>query len=121
MSDAKYDLKTIDQILSLPDGGDFLMEIHDKHETLIESLSDHVEEQHKTASGSITIKIDYKLDRAGMFQIGAKCDIKEPAKPAASAVAWMGSSGRLTPANPAQSKMEIRDVSPGQTELRTAT
>ena len=56
-----------------------------------------------------------------MFQMAAKCDAKEPAKPTASAVAWQGENGRITPANPAQTKMVIRDVSPGQTELRTAT
>jgi len=39
---------------------------------------------------------------------------------AATAVAWQGNEGRITPANPAQLKMEIRDVAPGETELRTA-
>jgi hypothetical protein len=120
MASNSHDLKTIDQILSLPDSGEFLMEVHDKHEELIKAMDDFVETNNKEATGSFTIKLNYKLDRAGMFQIAAKCDSKEPPKPAATAVAWQGDEGRITPANPAQLKMEIRDVSPGETELRTA-
>jgi esterase/lipase len=120
MSDPKHDLKTIDQILALPDGGDFLMEVHDKHEALITAMADFVEVNNKSATGSFTIKLTYQLDRTGMFQIAAKCDAKEPQKQAATAVAWQGTAGRITPANPAQMRMEIRDVSPGKAELRTA-
>lgn len=64
MNDPKHDLKTIDQILALPDSGDFLMEVHDKHEDLIKALTDFVETNSKSASGSLTIKLTYKLDRA---------------------------------------------------------
>jgi len=117
---SQYDLKTIDQILSLPDSGEFLMQIHDKHEALIKAMADFVDDNNKPASGSFSIKLDYKLNRAGMYQIAAKCDAKEPQKPTATAVAWQGNEGRITPANPAQLKMEIRDVAPGETELRTA-
>lgn len=120
MTSNSHDLKTIDQILSLPDSGEFLMQIHDKHEALVKSMTAFVDDNNKAASGSFTIKLDYKLDRAGMFQIAAKCDAKEPQKPSATAVAWQGTEGRITPANPAQLKMEIRDVAPGETELRTA-
>lgn len=119
MANNSHDLKTIDQILALPDSGDFLIEVHQKHEALITALGNFTEENNKASSGSITIKLSYKLDRAGMFQVAAKCETKEPEKPTATAVAWQGSDGRITPANPAQMKMEIRDVSDGTSELRT--
>ncbi|WP_422074154.1 hypothetical protein [Tranquillimonas rosea] len=115
-----YELSTLDQILALPDGGEFLQSLLAQHAELMASLQDHVNAHHKKASGSMTLKLSFGMDKHGTVEIKADADFKPPKEPAAKAIAWMGSDNRLTPQNPRQTTMDLRDVTTRDADLRSA-
>ncbi|MFD1913829.1 hypothetical protein [Halodurantibacterium flavum] len=112
------ELRGIDQILSLANNGDYLPDLLQRLEALMTEMRDFSEAYGTAAAGSLTLKLGFKLDRFGQIEMTVDDDIKVPKPPKAKAVAWTTEGGRLTPHNPAQTRMEIRDVG-GTRELRT--
>lgn len=109
-----YRMRSIEQILSLFDGGDFLAELLDGHRQLQCDLLEHRNEHGtKDCKGSMTIKIDYELGKSGDVAMGAKVEFKAPKKPASSAAAYINDDGELTLYSPLLSRMQqpVRDAS----------
>lgn len=104
------ELRTIDQILALADGGDFLSDLLEQHQQLMLDMVNHRLEYGGKSSGSVAINIKYELSKHGDLRMTATHDIKAPKPPAASGVAWMTDNGHLTPENPRQMKLGVRDV-----------
>lgn len=109
----KQGLHTLDQILALPDGGEFLISILDQHAELIKAMTEKVEQSQNAASGSIAIKVSYKIDRMGTLEMKAQCDTTLPKDPPAKAIAWTTEDGTITPANPNQMHLPLRDAGAG--------
>lgn len=108
-----YKMRSLEQILSLFDGGDFLAELLDGHRQLQRDLLDHkAEHGTKDCKGSMTIKIDYVLGKSGDVAMGASVDFKSPKKPPSSAAAFINDDGELTLYSPFLSRMQqpVRDV-----------
>ena len=111
-------IRTLDEILTLPDNGQYLPLLLAENDQLITEIVDFSQSYGTKASGSMTIKINYSTDRFGQIDLSVEHVIKAPKAPKAKATAWTSDEGGLTTANPNQKRMEIRDVG-GKRELRT--
>lgn len=117
--DKPFELRTADQILAMPDNGDFLAAFMDSHRALILAMHQAQMDQGGKVKGGFVISVDYTLDRQLSLTVTAEAKIKEPKKPKASAALWTTADGMLTPQNPRQPSLPgIRDVSPAQQIIR---
>lgn len=109
-----YKMRSLEQILSLFDGGDFLAEVLRGHRDLQLDLLEH-KEQHGTkgCQGAMTIQVSYALGKQGDVAMGATVSFKAPKKPPSSAAAFINEDGELTLYSPLMARMQapVRDVS----------
>lgn len=108
-----YKMRSLEQILTLFDGGTFLSDVMKRHQDLMQDLMDHLEEHGpKGCSGSMTISLDYAVGSAGDVGMGAKVEFKPPKKPKSSAAAFINDAGELTLYSPMMARMHqpVRDV-----------
>lgn len=113
------ELRSLDQILSMPANGDFLMQFLADHAELITALQNHQMSHGGTAKGGFTIKVDYKLDRTLTMRMEATATFAAPKEPAASAAVWTTADGLLTPQNPKQMTFDLREASAPAQAIRT--
>jgi hypothetical protein len=113
------ELRGLDQILALVDNGSY-------HPLLLQDLGGLVAEMKDfsnafggaKAKGKLVLTIDLTTDRFGQIDLEVQHKVTAPKPPKAKGTAWTTDDGGLTPANPMQTRMEIRDVSPGRAEFR---
>lgn len=118
-NDKPYELRTADQILAMPDNGDFLAQFMDQHRQLILDMHQAQMDQGGKVKGGFTITVDYMLDRQLSLTVTAEAKIKAPKRPKATAALWTTADGMLTPQNPRQPSLPgIRDVSPPTHPIR---
>ena len=113
------ELRSLDQLLSLADNGDYLPDLLSRIEANNIELRQFAQDFRGSAKGKITITIDLKADHFGQLEMVIEDKIVGPKPPKHKAVGWMTGDGAVTTHNPAQSRMEVRDVG-GTRELRTA-
>ncbi|SCY61921.1 hypothetical protein [Paracoccus tibetensis] len=113
------ELRSLDQLLSLADNGDYLPDLLSRIEANNVEMRQFAQDFRGTAKGRITLTIDMKTDHFGHVEMVIEDKIVGPKPPKRKAVGWMTGDGALTTQNPAQSRMEVRDVG-GHRELRTA-
>lgn len=118
-----YKMRSLEQILTLFDGGDFLAEVMSGHKQLQTDLLDHkAEHGTKGCKGSMTLKINYALGKSGDVAMGATVDFKSPDKPPSSAAAFINDDGELTLYSPFMARMQpasVRDVEDYDFDLET--
>ncbi|OGR09707.1 MAG: hypothetical protein A2341_14960 [Deltaproteobacteria bacterium RIFOXYB12_FULL_58_9] len=115
----QFELRTADQILAMPDSGEFLAQFMDDHKKLILDMHQAQMDQGGKVKGGFTITVDYTLDRQLSLIVTAEAKIKAPKKPKASAALWTTADGMLTPQNPRQPSLPgIRDVTPTAQPIR---
>lgn len=107
-----YKMHTIEQILQLFDGGDFLKEVLAGHRELQTDLLDHRAEHGGKTKGSMTLKLGYELGKQGDVAMSATVEFKAPAKPPSSAAAFINDNGELTLYSPLLRRMHepVRDA-----------
>ena len=108
-----YKMRTLEQILTLFDGGQFLEEVMDGHKKLQLDLLEHKDlHGSKGCQGSMTLKLKYALGKSGDVSMGVTVDFAPPKKPPSSAAAFINEDGELTLYNPFMAKMQrpVRDV-----------
>lgn len=113
------ELRSLDQLLSLADNGDYLPDLLSRIEANNIEMRQFTQDFASSAKGKITISIEMKTDRFGQVELVIEDKIVGPKPPKHKAVGWLTGEGALTTHNPAQSRMEVRDVG-GHRELRTA-
>ncbi|KJZ31650.1 hypothetical protein TW83_07765 [Paracoccus sp. S4493] len=113
------ELRSLDQLLSLADNGDYLPDLLSRIEANNIEMRQFAQDFASSAKGKITLTIDMKTDRFGQVELVIEDKIVGPKPPKHKAVGWLTGDGALTTHNPAQSRMEVRDVG-GHRELRTA-
>jgi len=115
----QYAIRTIEQLFSLFDGGDFLAEVLEGNRQLQVDMLEH-RDMHgsKGCSGSMTIKISYALGKQGDLDMGAKATFDAPKPPPASASAYIDEHGQMTLYSPLMARMHggVRDVTPHDPE-----
>lgn len=105
------ELRGLDQILGLADNGAY-------HPALLADLAKLVSELQDfsrafggvKAKGKISLDIAFTIDRFGQIDMEAQHKLTQPKAPKAKGIAWTTEDGALTPANPAQMRMDLRDV-----------
>lgn len=108
-----YKMRTIEQILALFDGGDFLAQLLDGHKQLQLDLLEHKDEHGtKGCQGSMTLQLNYALGKSGDVAMGATVNFKAPKKPPSSAAAFINDDGELTLYSPFMARMHqpVRDA-----------
>lgn len=109
-------LRSFQQIMLMPNNGDWHDTALVEHSELIKAMNDFVIANNAPTKGSFTITLSYSLDRTLTMKVNAETTVKLPKQPKATATLWTTREGELTPANPAQASMfEIRDVTPKNT------
>lgn len=106
------ELRGIDPILGLLDNGAY-------HPTLLADIAKLVSEMQDfsrafggvKASGTLDLKLSFRIDRFGQIDLEAGHKISTPKAPKSKGVAWTTEDGGLTPANPNQMALPLRDVS----------
>jgi hypothetical protein len=108
-----YKMRTLEQILTLFDGGDFLAEVMQGHKDLMQALLDHNEHHgHKGCTATMTLQVGYTVGNAGDVGMSATVAFKNPKKPPSSAAAYINDAGELTLYSPMMKRMAqpIQDV-----------
>ncbi|MBM1813440.1 hypothetical protein [Pseudosulfitobacter pseudonitzschiae] len=108
-----YEIRSIEQLLSLFDGGEFLTKVMEGHSDLQIALLDHRAEHNGKTKGSMTIQVGYDLGKQGDVSMAASVTFTTPKKPPSSAQAFIGDQGELTLYSPLMRRMQpgVRDVS----------
>lgn len=104
-------LRSLDQVLALPGNGNFAAEALERLSALIVEMQRHIDDGSRKAKGKMTLVFDFELDRASALEISATYDFKPPKAPAMGGIAWTTAEGELTPHNPHQMRMDLRDAS----------
>ena len=108
-----YKMRTLEQILALFDGGEFLAEVLAGHKTLQLDLLEH-RDLHGTkgCQGTMTLQVSYALGKSGDVAMGATIKFKPPQKPPSSAAAFINDNGELTLYSPFMARMQspVKDV-----------
>lgn len=115
------EIRGIDAMLSIADGGQYLPLLTQEMQELIEKTRAHALAYNVKAKCKVTVSIEMQIDRFGQIDLAAEHKLAEPKSPKAKAVAWATESGGLTVANPNQQTMVVREVRPGHRELRSPT
>lgn len=114
-----YAIRTIEQLFSLFDNGDFLTDVMTGHRQLQIDMLDH-KDLHGTkgCSGSMTITVNYALGKQGDLDMGATVNFKAPKPPPASGAAFIDERGEMTLYSPLMKRMHggVRDVTPHDPE-----
>lgn len=106
-----HELRSFDQVLALFDNGLFPDNVMQDLHRALEALNLHVDSYQTSASAELTLKITIKQDRQGTLEMKADKNVKLPKDPVAKAIAWATDENTITPANPNQMRMELRNVS----------
>lgn len=121
MPEESTKLHTVDQILAMPDNGDFLEDFLDQHGKMLIEMQEFQMNNGGKAKGKFTITVDYTLDKHLTMQVQAEAKFTLPKKPKATAALWTTADGKLTMQNPRQpSLFGVRDVTPKNDQPRTA-
>lgn len=117
-----HELRSLDQILGsiVSEDGETLLDLvlAENAET-IRKLRDHSRAYGGTPKGSVTLTLNYGLNRKGEVAASGKIATKTPNAPAASATLWSNAEGDLSPVNPDQMRFELRDATPEDREIRS--
>lgn len=115
------ELRSLDQMLSLFDAGEFQHDLLQDFQDLLVGLKDHQLEFGGKPKGNITLTVSFEMQRSGDVDMAATKTVAPPKKPPASAAAFVTPDGYLTLHSPLLSRMHggVRDVADEETEIRT--
>jgi len=113
-----YRMHSLEQILTLFDGGAFLATFMNQHAELMLAMREHAETHNKGASASLSLQIGYKMNTAGDVTMTATKAFTPPKEPASSSGAYIDKNGDLTLFNPMMRQMQrpLREVTPHDPE-----
>lgn len=113
-----YAIRSIEQLMTLPDGGEFLLQFLEDHKELMAQLHEHMSEYGSKAKGSFQINFTYELGTGSDLGIEAKASFTPPKKPSSKGAAFVGQQGEMTLYSPMMKRMYsgIRDVTPHDPE-----
>lgn len=95
---------TFADLLRTLDNGGFLNECGDQVQEIVARLNDLAGDRSSAVKGSLTITIDFKLDK-GVFELTPELKVKLPKPPRMRSIAWATPDNHLSPTNPRQLSM----------------
>lgn len=78
---------------------------------LTKKIQDEALARGDEAKGSLSLKIVITADHKGVATVTYTVDVKHPKRKTSAALYWLTKAGNLTPENPRQTKLPLRDVS----------
>ncbi|APZ53713.1 hypothetical protein [Salipiger abyssi] len=117
-----FELRTFEQQLALLDQGAFLTEMQDKLRELQVTLREYQQAYGGKPKGTLTLTLQYQLQKSGDVELTGTFDTKAPKAPAASGVAYADDQGRLSLYSPMMKQMQsgLRDVTSPDRKMRSA-
>jgi hypothetical protein len=73
-------------------------------------LAEHAERYGAIAKGAITLKLSIAMKPNGTAEVSGEIVSKEPKAPKAGSVFWLTKGNNLSPDNPRQQKLPLREV-----------
>lgn len=106
------EIRSLDQLVTLLDGGNFLSEIMENTAKLQRELLDFREEHGGKPKGEMKLVLKYELAKSGDVVIQGEVEFKRPKSPPAAGVAYVDDDGNLTLHSPLMAKMRggVRDA-----------
>ena len=102
-------VNNIASLIGLFDKGNFSTEVWDSYSDLMVNLANHAKEHQAKAEGSVTVKLDFRLDnKTDQLEMVGQVSVKEPKPPKAAAVGWIH-KGKVTTTNPFQTEFTFAD------------
>ncbi|MFC4668366.1 hypothetical protein ACFO5X_07365 [Seohaeicola nanhaiensis] len=120
-NDAPFEIRSLDQLVALLDGGNFLTEVMTANASLQTTLLDFRADHGGKPKGSLTLKLSYQLNKSGDVTISGEYEVKRPKVPPAAGVAYVGEDGQLTLHSPMLTRMTIRDATAPERAVRPAS
>ncbi len=111
-----YAIRSLERLLSLFNGGEFISDTMEKHDELLDAMQDHFDRYGpEKCTGVMTIKVSYAYAGQSGVTMSADATFTPPKKPAAKAAAHLDESGQLTLMSDGMRRMRqpIRDVDLG--------
>ena len=117
----QFEIRTLDQLFALLDGGNFLQEVMAANTELQKTLLTHREEHGGKPKGELKIALSYQMNKHGDVAITGTFETKAPKAPAAAGVAYVNPNGQLSLHSPMLTQMAggVRDASDTAREIRT--
>lgn len=84
---------------------------------LTKKIQDEALARGSEAKGALSLKIAITADHKGVATVTYVVDVKHPKRRTSAQLYWLTKGGNLTPENPRQTKLPLRDVS-GSRETR---
>lgn len=95
---------------ALSDGeahGQLSQEMYD----LVRKLQEMAHLKGGKAKGMLTLKLGFVVNTTGVCAVAYDIDVKQPKKPKSDGIFWATKDGNLSPHNPKQQMLPLRDVS----------
>lgn len=106
----------IDQLAYGEVQGELSEDLHDLISTLQKDASMH----QSKAKGALTLKLDIEVDDRGVATVKPLITVKKPKSRRSPATMWVTAGGNLTPQNPRQQELPLREVTGNTNERREA-
>lgn len=100
----------------LGDGEALIALSKEQHDLLI-ALAEEADRTQSTVKGSLTLKIDFKVEHSGVVGAVYSIATKEPSPPRGGSIFWLSKGKNLTVENPRQKKLPF-DVVEVRGEVR---
>lgn len=111
-------LRSFGQVIGQLEGGALVSELADKIKDIVAELNNVRADEGGKPKATLSLSLAFKLD-GDTIEIVPTLDVKMPARTRHKTVLWTTGDNTLTPANPKQQEMELRDVG-GQRQVRDA-
>ena len=85
---------------------------------LSSALRDEAKRRRSAVKGTLTLTLELKCDEAGTVEANYTTKIKEPVRKSSKSIFWLTKGGNLTPENPRQQNLPLREVQGGSGEVR---
>lgn len=116
-----YRMRSLEQILSLLNQGEFLKELMKEHTDLQTQLLEHLDTfGAKGCTGSMTITVNYELQSSGDIAMTGTSNFKGPKRPASRGGGYLDADGNITLMSPMLTRMHqpIRDADDHPADVR---
>lgn len=90
--------------------GEFHEELSDELHDLVQECERDASRRESTSTGELTLKLKIKVDHRGVASIVHDLTVKHPKTKRSPATMWVTPGGNLTPENPKQQSLPLRDV-----------
>lgn len=110
--------RSFSRALEMIDDGGLVIEASRQLHNLLTTLKQEVDETGVDTKGELSLTLKITVERGGTIEITPAIKLKEPGPRLAKGRLWITSGANLTPHNPRQQKLPLREVGGEERETR---